>query len=516
MGMDQALVNQIFHGITKAKVYDIAKKTSLDLAFMASAALENEIYIKREDLQPIFSFKIRGAYNRIALLSDAEKQRGVICASAGNHGQGVAYSAQRLGLQAWVVMPRTTPDIKVAAVARYGAKIVLHGDHYTESFEHCLGIVEKTKSCMIHPFDDPLVIAGQGTIGEEIVEQLPDVDYVFVPVGGGGLLAGIAAYIKTVNPKITVIGVEPLDSDAMTRSIECGDRVVLDHVGVFADGVAVKQVGRYTFAACQGMVDGFIRVTTDEICAAIQDLYMESRVLMEPAGALSWAGAKSYIAQHQLKHKKIVTINSGANMGFQRLPFVAERSLTGAGREGLFAVHLANQPGALKQFCGEILRDRKITEFNFRTNGTTDAVIFLGVAMQNHHDHQCLTQALAQYSYEYHDLTENDLAKEHIRHMVGGLSPHGLSEQIYSFVFPERPAALGDFLSLVSERWNISLFHYRSHGSDYGRVLIAFEVSEGQRLEFEQYLNFAGYPFKNQSSNLSYNLFLRSRSPEGL
>jgi len=500
--------SSLFKDILKARVYDVAKHTPLDSAPQLSALWSNHIFIKREDLQPIFSFKIRGAYNRIAAIPDEQKPRGVICASAGNHGQGVALSARLLGIPAWVVMPTTTPDIKIKAVARFGAEIVLAGDHYSQAFEHCLKLVEKTGAEMIHPFDDPLVIAGQGTVGKEIVEACPNIDCIFVPVGGGGLLAGLAIYVKTLHPEVKIYGVEPCDSDAMARSIEAHERVILNKVGVFADGVAVKQVGKHTFAISQTYVDGYIQVTTDEICSAIEDIYGETRTIVEPAGALSWAGAKAHIKATGIRGKNIVTINSGANMNFQRLQFVAERAMTGAGRECLLAIRLMERSGALKQFCTEVLAGKAITEFNYRTNGTPEAYIFLGLAVQDLADQERLLQRLKDQNYKVVDLTENELAKEHVRHMVGGRAPQAIAEELYSFVFPERPNALSDFLTVISDRWNISLFHYRSHGADYGRVLIAFEVGELQRQDFESDLQRINYPFSRETNNPAYTLLL--------
>jgi threonine dehydratase len=502
--MEQSL----FKDILKARVYDVAKRTPMEQAPTLSAIWGNSIFIKREDLQPIFSFKIRGAYNRMAAIPKEERSKGVICASAGNHGQGVALSARILGMPAWVVMPTTTPDIKIKSVARFGAEIVLAGDHYSQAYDHCLQLVEKLGAQMIHPFDDPLVIAGQGTVGKEVLEDCPEVDYVFVPVGGGGLLAGLAIYIKSLNPAVKIYGVEPIDSDAMTRSIDEQKRVVLNQVGVFADGVAVRQVGENTFAVAKDYVDGFIKVSTDEICSAIEDIYSETRTIVEPAGALSWAGAKAFLRQNPIKGQNIVTINSGANMNFQRLQFVAERAMTGAGRECLLAIRLLERPGALKEFCTSILSGKAITEFNYRTNGTPEAYIFLGLSVHGIEDQERLLGKLRDQGYHVEDLTENELAKEHVRHMVGGRAPQAIEEELYSFVFPERPRALADFLAVISDRWNISLFHYRSHGADYGRVLIAFEVRKDERLDFEQHLQKINYPFKRETENPAYRLLL--------
>lgn len=494
--------------ILKARVYEVAKRTPLEHASRLSSDLGQQIFIKREDLQPIFSFKIRGAYNRIAAMSEDQRARGVICASAGNHGQGVALAAQRLGIPAWVVMPTTTPEIKVKAVASFGANVVLAGDHYSEAYERSLELVAATGATMIHPFDDPLVIAGQATVGKEILEDCPHVDMVFVPVGGGGLLAGVAAYIKALAPHVKIFGVEPRDSDAMVRSVESGERITLTEVGIFADGVAVKRVGDHTFTIVRDLVDGFVRVSTDEICSAIHDIYLETRTLVEPAGALSWAGAKKLLGTTSEKNLRVVTISSGANMNFQRLPFVAERALTGAGLESLFAVKIPERPGSLKALCGEILEDTSITEFNYRKGGLDDAYILLGIATQSRDDHGVFKARLNEYGYHFVDLTDNDLAKDHVRHMVGGKAQYVTEEELYSFVFPERPGALSGFLAVLSQRWNISLFHYRCHGADYGRVLIAFEVSSRDRDEFERGLKEIGYPFVRETENPAYRLLL--------
>ncbi len=498
----------LFKEILKSRVYEVATRTPLEKAHSLSDVYHNQIFMKREDLQPIFSFKIRGAYNKIASLSQEELKHGVICASAGNHGQGVALSARRLGVQAWVVMPKTTPEIKIKAVARYGAEVVLRGDHYTEAYEHCLKVTKETGATMIHPFDDLHVIAGQGTVGKEIVEDCPRVDEVYVPVGGGGLLAGVAGYIRALYPDVKIFGVEPCDSDAMARSVSAGKPVVLQEVGIFADGVAVKKVGDLTLRYCRDLCDGFIRVSTDEICSAIQDIYQTTRTLVEPAGALAWAGAKARIAAQQLKDRNIVVINSGANMSFQRLQFVAERAMMGAGRECLFAVSLPERPGALRAFCTNALQGESITEFNYRTKCAKTADILVGVSLSLAETHTGFAQRLEALGYHFEDLTTNDLAKEHVRHMVGGRPPQPLVEELYSFIFPEKPGALTNFLAPLSERWNISLFHYRSHGADYGRVLIAFEVGELDRSLFEAELAKVGYPFIRETHNPAYKLLL--------
>lgn len=505
---------ELLKEILKARVYDVAKRTPLDRAFDLSLAWENDIRIKREDLQPIFSFKIRGAYNKIISLSPEERSRGVICASAGNHGQGVALSAKLLNIPAWVVMPTTTPDIKIQAVARHKAEIVLFGNQFSEASIHSQELARSLGAVMVHPFDDRHVIAGQGTIGREILEDCPDVEYIFVPIGGGGLIAGIAAYVKALNPDVQIIGVEPSDSDAMSQSVEAGSRIVLAKVGAFADGVAVRQVGEQTFRIVQEHVDTFVRVSTDEICSAIQDIYRETRTIVEPAGALSWAGAKSFIRDNALKNKTIVTINSGANMNFQRLQFAAERALTGAGLECLVAIRLPERRGALKEFCLKAISDRNITEFNYRSNDSAEAYLLLGVATPNPGDRQRFYDKLLHHGYWYKDLTDNELAKDHVRHMVGGRPPRLLEEQLYSFSFPDRSRALIDFLSVMSDRWNISLFHYRSHGSDYGKVLIAFEISHGEQDDFESHLRQTGCDFTRETHNLVFSMFLQASFPK--
>lgn len=510
-GLEKDFEAEVLREILRARVYQLARRTPLELSPLLSAEWQNDILIKREDLQPIFSFKIRGAANKIAAL--APGTAGVICASAGNHGQGVALAAQKLGIPARVVMPRTTPDIKIKAVARYGATVILHGDHYSEASDFCEELAAKEGATLVHPFDDLLVIAGQGTVGKEIFEDAPDVDVIFVPVGGGGLIAGIAAYIKALDPRIKLVGVEPSDSDAMTQSVEQGSRISLETVGGFADGVAVRRVGHLNYALAARFVDSFIRVSTDEICSAIHDIYRATRTIVEPAGALSWAGAKFMIQREGWTGKRLVTINSGANMNFQRLQFAAARALTGAGLETLLAVRLSEEKGALKEFCHKIIAGKSISEFNYRSNGTCEAYIFLGIATPETRDRADLHASLGREGYWYLDLTGNELAKEHIRHLVGGRAPEAAGEELYSFVFPERPMALANFLAVISSRWNISLFHYRSHGADYGRVLIAFEMQAWEAAAFEQHLAVIGYAYTRETENPAYRLFLQAPRP---
>ncbi len=487
----------------------MAVETPLELAPKLSARLHNEVLFKREDLQPVFSFKLRGAYNRIAHLNDEEKACGVICASAGNHAQGVALGSHRLGIPATIVMPRTTPEIKVNAVERMGATVVLHGDSYSDASEHALRLCEENGMTFVHPYDDPLVIAGQGTIAEEMLRQSPsDLDAVFVPIGGGGLIAGIAAYLKKRSPNTRIIGVEPVDSAAMHDSVRAGHRVTLSQVGIFADGVAVRKVGRITFAMVQELVDDILLVDTDEICAAIKDIYEDNRTIVEPAGALGVAGMKQYIRRHQLRGKVLAAINSGANMNFDRLRHVAERTEMGEGREALFAVTIPERPGSFLEFC-RIIGDRNITEFNYRLSSRSEAHVFAGISTRGEEDTQSIQQAMEAAGLPVLSLQDNELAKLHIRHMVGGHSALVENEVLYRFEFPERPGALLEFLTRAGGRWNISLFHYRNHGAAFGRVLAGVEVPEPERAAFREYLDSLGYPYVDESDNPAYLKFLK-------
>jgi threonine dehydratase len=481
-----------------ARVYDVAVETPLEIAPHLSAMLANRLYLKREDTQPVHSFKLRGAYNKMAHLRPAERGKGVITASAGNHAQGVALAAQKLGISALIVMPETTPDIKVAAVRNMGAEIVLSGDNYSEAYAQCMDLARQTGRSLIHPFDDPLVIAGQGTIGREILEQLPDTTHIFVPVGGGGLLAGIAAYTKSLRPDVKIIGVEPDDSNAMQASLRAGKRVMLPHVGIFADGVAVKQVGQHTFRLARKYVDEIITVNTDRVCAAIKSIFAETRSIMEPAGALAVAGAEAYAKRHGLKDKYLVSICSGANMTFERLQFIAERTLIGSGREALFAVSLQERPGALHHFCDHIVKGHGISEFSYRLYRRDRAHILAGITISGGKDKQRFIQKMVSHGYEYADLSDDELTKEHIRHMIGGISPESDHEHLYTINFPERPGALNAFLQATGDRWNISLFHYRGPGGDTGRVLIGFESADKKQLESR--LRMSGYEFEPVSS----------------
>jgi threonine dehydratase len=499
------MMNTAVERTKQAKVYDVALKTPLQKAAILSSETGAHIYLKREDLQPVHSFKIRGAYNKIANLSQQEKDRGVICASAGNHAQGVALSAQKLGISAVIVMPRTTPAIKVEAVKGYGAEVVLSGDSYSEAFDHSQTLMAESGRTFIHPFDDELVIAGQGTIGLEILEQLPHVTHIFVCVGGGGMLAGIAQYAKALRPDIKIIGVEPEDSNAMQVSLAADKRVVLDHVGIFADGVAVKQVGELTFDIAKKNVDEMITVTNDQICAAIKSIYLETRAIVEPAGALGVAGIQEYSKEHDLSKATCVAICSGANMTFERLQFVAERTLLGSGKEALFAVTLPEKPGALHAFCSEVIGDHSISEFSYRLNRRSDATIFIGINLRDSTDKEILNDSLNKYGYKFKDLSEDDLAKEHIRHMIGGKSHEADDEQLFEIIFPERPKALQDFLITMGDEWNICLFHYRGQGLDTGSVVVGFE-SETPDLLVSQ-LKKTGYTFTKITS-VSASLFL--------
>lgn len=466
-----------------SRVYEVADETKLEHAGNLSNELGQAVYLKREDLQPVHSFKLRGAYNKIVQLTQAEQTKGVIAASAGNHAQGVALSAQKLGLSALIVMPKTTPAIKIDAVRSYGAEVVLAGNSYSEAYEHCLQLITSTKRTFIHPFDDPLVIAGQGTIGREILEQLPKASHIFVPVGGGGLIAGIAQYVKQLRPDIKIIGVEPEDSNAMQTSVKAGKRVSLEHVGIFADGVAVKQVGQLTFELVKKYVDEIITVNIDQVCSAIKSIFEDTRSIVEPAGALSVAGMRTYVAHHKLDGAHLVAICSGANMSFERLQFIAERTLVGSGREALYAVTLPEQAGALKTFCNSVVNGYSISEFGYRMCSRKKASIFVGITFSNKEDKLSFVTSLKKHDYAYCDLSLDELAKEHIRHMIGGPSQIKIQELMYEVNFPERPGALNNFLRIMGERWSISLFHYRGQGADVGRVLIGFETDQAEELE---------------------------------
>ena len=500
--------NDYLEKIRNARVYDVAKKTPLEYQPNLSARVDNRVLLKREDMQPVFSFKIRGAYNMMAHLSKEALARGVIAASAGNHAQGVALSAQKLGCRAVIVMPTTTPQIKVNAVKSRGGEVVLFGDSYSDSYLHALELEKSEGLTFVHPYDDPEVIAGQGTIAMEILNEHPEaIEAIFCCVGGGGLLAGIAAYIKQLRPEIKVIGVEAVDADAMTQSLKAGKRVMLEQVGLFADGAAVKQVGEHTFALCQEYVDEMILVDNDAICAAIKDVFEDTRSILEPAGALAVAGMKEYINRNNLHGKTMVGIASGANMNFDRLRFVAERAEIGEKREAVLAVTIPEKPGSFKTFC-RLLSGRSITEFNYRYSDPKFAHIFVGIAINDNKAPSQLVEMLQANNLPAIDLSDNEVAKLHLRHLVGGHAPQAQNEVLYRFEFPEKPGALMNFLDTMGHDWNISLFHYRNHGADYGRVLVGMQVPPEDRDAFKAFLDQLGYPYWDESTNPAYKLFL--------
>ena len=495
--------------ILKARVYEVARESSLDPAPRLSRRLRNNVLLKREDLQPVFSFKLRGAYNKIASLSAADRARGVIASSAGNHAQGVALAAERLGVKALIVMPKTTPKIKIDAVADLGAEIVLSGSSYDDARAHADELVEQTGMVFVPPFDDPEIIAGQGTVALEILRQHgPDIHAIFVAVGGGGLIAGIAAYVKSLWPDIRIIGVEPEDAPSMHDSLRAGERIVLDHVGIFADGVAVKQVGEETFRIAQQCVDEVMLVSTDEICAAIKDIYEDTRSIAEPAGALGVAGLKRYVEREGLVDATLVAVDGGANVNFDRLRHIAERAELGERREALLAVTIPERPGSLREFCHAI-GARSITEFNYRYAEEGDAHIFVGVELRDvDSDKAALIDGLVERGYPVVDMTDNEVAKIHVRYMVGGRSRSAGDELVYRLIFPERPGALLRFLTHMGEHWNISLFHYRNHGADYGRVLVGMQVPQDEAEAFQTFLSEIGYEYEEETGNPAYELFL--------
>jgi threonine dehydratase len=494
--------------ILTARVYDVAIESPLDVAPNLSARTGNNVLLKREDMQPVFSFKLRGAYNKMAKLTPAQLKRGVIAASAGNHAQGVALSAQKLGCKAIIVMPVTTPQIKVEAVASRGAKTILHGDSYSDAYQHALGLERKLKLTFVHPYDDPDVIAGQGTIGMEILRQHSQpIHAIFVPIGGGGLISGVAAFVKEIRPETKVIGVQPVESDAMSRSIKSGRRVKLEHVGLFADGVAVKQVGQETFRLCRELVDEILLVDTDAICAAIKDVFEDTRTNLEPAGALAVAGAKLYADREKLKGKTLVAITSGANMNFDRLRFIAERAELGEKREAILAVSIPETSGSFREFCS-LLGQRNITEFNYRYANSKEAHVFVGVQVKDQSETTKLVATLEKHKLPTLNFTDNEMAKLHVRHLVGGHAPGVQDEILFRFEFPERPGALMTFLNSMNHSWNISLFHYRNHGADYGRVLIGMQVPHHDKKALRTFLDGLGYRYWDESDNPAYKLFL--------
>ena len=494
-----------------ARVYDVARESPLEHAPLLSEKLGQRVLLKREDQQPVFSFKLRGAYNKMVGLDAAQRAHGVIAASAGNHAQGVALAAAKLGLRATIVMPVTAPQVKIDAVRRLGGtwvEVVLTGDSYSDAQAEAARLQDAHGHTFVHPFDDPAVIAGQATVGMEILRQHPGpLHAIFVPVGGGGLLAGIAAYVKALRPEVKVIGVQTVDSDAMARSLEAGERVTLDEVGLFADGTAVKRVGVETFALCRRHVDAMVRVDTDAICAAIRDVFQDTRCVPEPSGALAIAGMKQYAAAHGLRDETLVAIVSGANLNFDRLRFVAERAEVGEQREAVFAVTIPEERGSFRRFC-TALGQRAITEFNYRIGDAAKAHIFVGIQIRSRDEREALTASFGAEGFGVLDLTDDELAKLHLRHMIGGRSPLARDELLYRFEFPERPGALTRFLGQLHPDWNISLFHYRNHGADYGRILVGIQVPPHERALFESFLAALGYPHWNESANAAYRLLL--------
>ena len=500
--------------ILTARVYDVARETPLEPAPGLSMRLGHRLLLKREDMQTVFSFKLRGAYNKMVNLSAEERARGVIAASAGNHAQGVALAAQHLGCHAVIVMPVTTPAVKVEAVRARQAQVVLAGDSYSDAYAHALSLQQKHGLSFVHPFDDPDVIAGQGTIGMEILRQHPDpIDVIFVAIGGGGLIAGIAAYVKQIRPEIKIIGVQTDDSNAMAQSLACGERVVLSEVGLFSDGTAVKQVGIETFALARQFVDEVICVNTDAICAAIKDVFQDTRSIMEPAGALAIAGAKAWAERSdQGKDKTLVAIACGANMNFDRLRFVSERAEIGEQREAIFAVTIPEQRGSFKRFCA-LIGERNVTEFNYRMSDLKQAHVFVGIQIQAREEANEIAKVFAQEGLEALNLTDDEMAKLHIRHLVGGSSLLARDERLFRFEFPERPGALSRFLTQMRPDWNISLFHYRNHGADFGRVLVGLQVPQADEAAFQHFLAGLGYPHLEETNNPAYHLFLRPNRP---
>jgi threonine dehydratase len=495
--------------ILTARVYDVAIESALEPARTLSRRLGNHVLLKREDQQPVFSFKLRGAYNKMARLSDTDRARGVICASAGNHAQGVALAARRLGCQATIVMPVTTPKLKIDAVKALGGEVVLHGDSYSDAHGHAKSLEAERGLTFVHPFDDPDVIAGQGTVGMEILRQHQGpIDAVFVAIGGGGLIAGVASYIKAVRPEVQVIGVQMNDSDAMLRSVKVGKRVTLADVGLFSDGTAVKLVGEETFRIARDLVDGYVVVDTDAVCAAIKDVFQDTRSVLEPAGAMGVAAIKQYAAEHKTKGKTYVAITCGANMNFDRLRFVAERAEFGEQREALFAVTLPEERGSFKRLCS-LIGSRSVTEFNYRISDAAEAHVFIGVAIAERGEAERIERNFARHGFATVNLTDDEMAKEHVRHMVGGRSALARDERLYRFTFPERPGALMRFLDAMHPDWNISLFHYRNQGADHGRILVGLQVPRGDARALSQFLDGLGYSYADESANPAYSLFLR-------
>ena len=498
--------------ILTARVYDVAVESPLEPARHLARRLGNEVLLKREDQQPVFSFKLRGAYNKMAHLSEQDRARGVICASAGNHAQGVALSARRMGCRAVIVMPVTTPRVKIDAVQALGGEVVLHGDSYSDAHAQALELQRAQGLTFVHPFDDPDVIAGQGTVAMEILRQHQGpIDAVFVAIGGGGLISGVAAYIKAVRPEVRVIGVQTVDSDAMLQSVRKRRRVQLADVGLFSDGTAVKQVGVETFRLARALVDDYVVVNTDEVCAAIKDVFQDTRSILEPAGALGVAAIKQYVAAHKCKGRTFVAITCGANMNFDRLRFVAERAEFGEQREALFAVTNPEERGSFRRFIELIgsTGSRQVTEFNYRIADEKMARVFVGLTIARRDEAQRIARAFVRQGFATVDLTDDDIAKEHVRHMVGGHSELARDERLFRFTFPERPGALLRFLSSMNPGWNISLFHYRNQGADYGRILVGIQVPKEDAQAFDDFLRTLAYPCTEATDSAVYRLFLR-------
>ena len=494
--------------ILDARIYDLAIETPVDAAPLLSHRLNNQVLLKREDLQPVFSFKLRGAYNKLRHLSDEQLAAGVIAASAGNHAQGLALAAKKMGVKATIVMPQTTPQIKVDAVRARGAKVVLIGDSYDAAAAHANKLIEEQGLTYIHPFDDPDIIAGQGTIGMEILRQVPgDLDAIFIAVGGGGLCAGVAAYVKNLRPDIKIIAVESDDAACLDAAMKAGRRVRLKEVGIFADGTAVTQIGKETFRILKDLVDEVITVSTDEICAAIKDVYNDTRAICEPSGALGTAGLKKYVEAHGVEGQTLMAIQCGANIDFDRLRYISERTETGEKREAVLAVTIDEEPGSFEKFC-KALHRRNISEFNYRYNDADRAQIFVGMKVTSDDDRRELVQELGRKGYAVSDMTDNETAKLHIRHMVGGHAPHVVDEQVFRFEFPERPGALLNFLVQLGGRFNISMFHYRNHGSAFGRVLVGLQASKKDAREVRQFLDNLGYHYTDETDNEAYRFFL--------
>jgi threonine dehydratase len=505
----QLSLSDYLQKILTARVYDVASETALDPAKNLSKRIGNEVLLKREDTQPVFSFKLRGAYNKMAHLSPAQLKRGVICASAGNHAQGVALGAKRLGCKALIVMPVTTPQLKIDAVKALGGEVVLAGESYSDAYLHAQELQARQGLTFVHPFDDPDVIAGQGTVAMEVLRQHPGkIDAIFVAIGGGGLISGVAAFVKSVRPEIKVIGVQTTDSDAMLRSVRAGKRVQLADVGLFADGTAVKLVGEETFRLARELVDDFVVVDTDAVCAAIKDVFQDTRSILEPSGAMGVAAIKQYVQTHKCKGQTFVAVTCGANMNFDRLRFVAERAEVGEEREAVFAVTIPEERGSFKRFC-ELIGPRAVTEFNYRISDADQAHVFVGVATANREESAKLARSFRRHGFATLDLSEDELAKQHLRHMVGGRSALAHDERLYRFIFPERPGALMRFLSSMHPGWNISLFHYRNQGADFGRILVGIQVPKADKRAFRAFLEGLAYPCEDETDNPVYRLFLR-------